>query len=89
MYIEVLNENDNVPQSDQAVYYPRVLEGSPAGTVILQIRATDKDKYINQKITYTITSGSPEAFFAINSSTGKDYLFYTKHKLFESKKIYS
>lgn len=72
MYIEVLNENDNVPLSDEAVYYPSILEDSPAGSSVLQIRATDKDKDPDQKITYKITSGSPERFFSINSSTGKN-----------------
>ncbi|XP_015840545.1 fat-like cadherin-related tumor suppressor homolog isoform X4 [Tribolium castaneum] len=70
VYIEVLNENDNVPLSDEAVYYPTILEDSPAGSSVLQIRASDKDKDPNQKITYKITSGSPERFFSINSSTG-------------------
>ncbi|XP_063909336.1 fat-like cadherin-related tumor suppressor homolog isoform X5 [Zophobas morio] len=70
VYIEVLNENDNVPLSDEAVYYPSILEDSPAGSSVLQIRASDKDKDPNQKITYRITSGSPERFFSINSSTG-------------------
>lgn len=72
MYIEVLNENDNVPLSEQAVYYPNIPEESPEGTTVLQIRATDRDKDPHQKITYKISSGNPEGFFAINSSTGKN-----------------
>jgi protocadherin Fat 1/2/3 len=70
VYVEVLNENDNVPLSDDAVYYPTILEDSPSGSSVLQIRASDKDKDPNQKITYRITSGSPERFFSINSTTG-------------------
>lgn len=71
VYIEVVNENDNVPLSEEPVYYPSIQEDSPAGSAVLQIRATDKDKDPNQKITYKITSGNPEGFFAINSTTGK------------------
>ncbi|CAG9865049.1 unnamed protein product [Phyllotreta striolata] len=70
VYIEVLNENDNVPLSEEAVYYPNIPEESPEGTTVLQIRAADRDKDPHQKITYKISSGNPEGFFAINSSTG-------------------
>lgn len=71
VYIEILNENDNVPLSEEAVYYPTIEEESPAGTEILQIKATDKDKDPNQIITYKINSGNPEGFFAIHSTTGE------------------
>lgn len=57
--------------SEEAVYYPSVLEESPAGVQVLQIRATDRDKDPGQEITYKITSGNPEGFFAINSTTGR------------------
>lgn len=71
VYIEILNENDNVPLSEEAVYYPSIEEESPTGTEVLRIKATDKDKDSNQEITYKINSGNPEGFFAINSTTGK------------------
>ncbi|XP_045469521.1 fat-like cadherin-related tumor suppressor homolog isoform X5 [Harmonia axyridis] len=70
IYIEVENENDNLPLSEEPVYYPSILEDSPAGTTVIQIRATDRDKDPNQRITYKITSGNPEGFFAIDSDTG-------------------
>lgn len=71
VYIEVLNENDNVPLSEKAVYYPTIPEESPEGRSVLQIQATDEDKDPNQKITYKIISGNPEGFFSINSATGR------------------
>lgn len=71
MYIEVLNENDNVPLSDEVIYYPSVPELSPPGTSVLQINTFDKDEDPYQKITYRIISGNPEALFTINSSTGE------------------
>lgn len=71
VYIEVLNENDNVPLSEKTVYYPTIPEESPEGRSVLQIHATDEDKDPNQKITYKIISGNPEGFFSINSATGR------------------
>ncbi|XP_019772654.2 fat-like cadherin-related tumor suppressor homolog isoform X8 [Dendroctonus ponderosae] len=70
IYIEVLNENDNVPLSELPVYYPVIQEDSPAGKTVLQIKATDRDKDPNQKISYKIAAGNPEGFFTINSHTG-------------------
>ncbi|CAG9766743.1 unnamed protein product [Ceutorhynchus assimilis] len=71
IYIEVLNENDNVPLSELPVYYPVIQEDSPAGTVVLQIKATDRDKEPGQEISYKIAAGNQWGFFAINASTGK------------------
>lgn len=78
IYVEVINENDNVPLTDEAVYYPSIPEDSPLGETVIQIHATDRDKDPNQKITYKIISGNPEGFFAINPLTGKfKYCLYT------------
>jgi hypothetical protein len=41
--IEVLDVNDNVPQTSEATYYPRVLENSAVHTPVVQITATDLD----------------------------------------------
>lgn len=65
------NENDNVPLTESAVYYPSVPESSPANVKVLQLLAEDKDDDPLQRITYRITSGNPEGFFAINSTSGK------------------
>ncbi|KAF5307382.1 hypothetical protein FQR65_LT07099 [Abscondita terminalis] len=70
VYVEVLNENDNVPLSDEAVYYPTISEDAPAGSTVVQVQATDKDEDPSQRISYQIISGNAEASFAINSSTG-------------------
>ncbi|XP_076257504.1 FAT atypical cadherin kugelei isoform X3 [Rhynchophorus ferrugineus] len=71
IYIEIVNENDNIPLSEYPVYYPVVREDSPAGSSVLQIKASDRDKDPNQQISYKIASGNPEGFFAINSTTGE------------------
>ncbi|XP_058123843.1 fat-like cadherin-related tumor suppressor homolog [Anopheles ziemanni] len=70
VFIEVLNENDNVPLTQDAVYYPSVPESSPAGVKVLQLVAEDRDIDLYQQISYRITSGNPEGYFAINSSSG-------------------
>ncbi|XP_065170403.1 fat-like cadherin-related tumor suppressor homolog isoform X3 [Atheta coriaria] len=70
VYIDVINENDNVPLSEKAVYYASVLEDSPEGTPVAQISATDRDADPKQRITYTIIGGNPEGFFTINTNNG-------------------
>lgn len=74
MFVKVQNENDNVPLTQSAVYYPSVPESSPAGIKVIQLIAEDKDDDPLQRITYRITSGNPEGFFAINSTSGKSLL---------------
>nr|XP_031838717.1 fat-like cadherin-related tumor suppressor homolog isoform X2 [Nomia melanderi] len=69
VYVEVLDENDNTPLTEAAVYYPSVPENSPAGVNVLQIRAFDRD-VSPQQFTFSITSGNPEGYFLINSTTG-------------------
>lgn len=73
VYIEVLDENDNIPLTELPVYYPAVPENSPAGVNVVQIRAFDRD-VSSQQFTFSITSGNPEGYFLINSTTGKCHL---------------
>ncbi|XP_055629293.1 fat-like cadherin-related tumor suppressor homolog isoform X5 [Toxorhynchites rutilus septentrionalis] len=70
VFIQVQNENDNVPLTEDAVYYPSVPESSPNGVKVLQLIAEDRDIDPLQQISYRITSGNPEGYFAINSSSG-------------------
>lgn len=70
MYVEVLDENDNVPLTEQPVYYPSVPENSAAGVSVLQLRAFDRDVSL-QEFTYSISSGNAEGYFLINSSSGE------------------
>lgn len=71
VFIQVENVNDNAPLTEHPVYYPSIEENSPAGMKVLQLIADDADNDPLQKIIYRITSGNPEGFFAINSSSGK------------------
>lgn len=59
VFIKVQNENDNVPLTENAVYYPSVPESSPAGVKVLQLIAEDRDDDPLQRVTYRITSGNP------------------------------
>lgn len=71
VYIEVQDVNDNAPQTSEPVYYPSVIENSPKDVSIIQINAVDPDAKASDKLTYRITSGNPQGFFAINAKTGK------------------
>uniref|UniRef100_A0A3P9HZR5 FAT atypical cadherin 1 n=1 Tax=Oryzias latipes TaxID=8090 RepID=A0A3P9HZR5_ORYLA len=70
VYIEVQDVNDNAPQTSEPVYYPSVTENSPKDVSIIQINAVDPDVIASDKLTYKITSGNPQGFFAINTKTG-------------------
>uniref|UniRef100_A0A665T5P9 FAT atypical cadherin 1a n=1 Tax=Echeneis naucrates TaxID=173247 RepID=A0A665T5P9_ECHNA len=70
VYIEVQDVNDNAPQSSEPVYYPSIMENSPKDVSIIKINAVDPDDKDSDKLTYRITSGNPQGFFAINAKTG-------------------
>lgn len=71
VFIEVQDVNDNAPQTSEPVYYPSVMESSPKDVSIIQINAVDPDAKASDKLSYRITSGNPQGFFAINAKTGK------------------
>lgn len=62
VFVKIQNENDNVPLTENAVYYPSVPESSPAGVKVLQLIAEDRDDDPLQRITYRITSGNPGCY---------------------------
>ncbi|KFO29230.1 Protocadherin Fat 3 [Fukomys damarensis] len=70
VYIEVEDVNDNAPLTSEPIYYPVVMENSPKDVSVIQIQAEDPDSTSNEKLTYRITSGNPQNFFAINIKTG-------------------
>ncbi|XP_041951368.1 protocadherin Fat 1a isoform X1 [Alosa sapidissima] len=70
VYVEVQDVNDNAPQTTEPVYYPTVMENSPKDVSIIQIEAFDPDMRSSDKLSYRITSGNPQGFFAINPKTG-------------------
>uniref|UniRef100_A0A8C3A627 FAT atypical cadherin 1a n=1 Tax=Cyclopterus lumpus TaxID=8103 RepID=A0A8C3A627_CYCLU len=70
VYIQVQDVNDNAPQTSEPVYYPSVVENSPKDVSIIQINAVDPDAKASDKLTYRITSGNPQGFFAVTARTG-------------------
>lgn len=68
--MEVLDENDNSPVSDELVYYGSVLEDSPPGIAVLKVSATDADLDPHQKITFNIIGGNEGGYFIISNETG-------------------
>ena len=44
VYVEVLNENDNVPLTSRPVYYPKIAENSKPFTPVITLHAYDADK---------------------------------------------
>nr|XP_048698639.1 protocadherin Fat 3 isoform X5 [Caretta caretta] len=70
VYVEVEDVNDNAPLTSQPIYYPAVMENSPKDVSVIQIQAQDPDSSSSEKLTYRITSGNPQNFFAINPKTG-------------------
>uniref|UniRef100_A0A8C9ALV1 Protocadherin Fat 3 n=1 Tax=Prolemur simus TaxID=1328070 RepID=A0A8C9ALV1_PROSS len=70
VYIEVEDVNDNAPLTSEPIYYPVVMENSPKDVSVIQIQAEDPDSSSREKLTYRITSGNPQNFFAINIKTG-------------------
>jgi len=63
----------NRPQTVEPVYYPSVAENSAEGTEVIRLEAFDHD-VTNGALTYDITSGNPQAFFAIDRITGTLYV---------------
>ncbi|XP_053315030.1 protocadherin Fat 1 [Spea bombifrons] len=70
VYIEIEDVNDNAPQTTEPVYHPEIMENSPKDVSVVQITAFDPDSSSNDKLTYRISSGNPQGFFAINPKTG-------------------
>ncbi|XP_030621432.1 protocadherin Fat 1 [Chanos chanos] len=66
--------NDNKPQFDSHSYQSFVVENSPAGTSVIQIKATDLDSGVNAEVVYSLDENQdfPEVLelFAVNRETG-------------------
>ncbi|XP_016955474.1 fat-like cadherin-related tumor suppressor homolog isoform X1 [Drosophila biarmipes] len=70
VYVEVENENDNIPLTDKPVYYVNVTEASAENVEIITLNAMDPDIDPTQSITYNIVSGNLVGYFEIDSKTG-------------------
>ena len=71
--IIVLDANDNEPIFDEMSYEVTIPEGTPPGTTLLQVQATDQDAGPFGEITYGFSSNTINTYgtlFTINNITG-------------------
>lgn len=79
--IVVEDQNDNDPVFSQSLYSGRVPENTPAGTLVLNVSASDQDQDLNGRITYSLANDS-DALFRIEPTTGYIYTTGYVHLLF-------
>ncbi|KAJ8730632.1 hypothetical protein PYW08_002045 [Mythimna loreyi] len=75
--IKVQDVEDQPPEFVVASPVTRISEDAPIGTSVLQVRAIDGDRGINNRISYSIIAGGEE-HFDIDSSSG---IVYTVNQL--------
>ncbi|XP_039247030.1 protocadherin gamma-B5-like [Pipra filicauda] len=71
--VNVTDLNDNPPVFSKTVYDARVVENLPAGSLVLQVRATDADAGSNGRVSYTfgnVPDGVP-LLFSVDSESGE------------------
>ncbi|XP_067685434.1 protocadherin Fat 4-like [Haliotis asinina] len=68
--IVLQDENDEYPVFSKSIYTPLLNENVPIGQSVEAVTAIDKDSGTNGQVTYSITSGDGQAYFAIDSSSG-------------------
>ncbi|CAH1126852.1 unnamed protein product [Ceutorhynchus assimilis] len=70
VHVKVKNVNDHDPIFTQKSYNVSIDENSPNGTIILQVKAVDKDAGAYGEVSYELT-GEHNENFLINPSTGE------------------
>ncbi|NXC38977.1 PCD10 protein, partial [Penelope pileata] len=88
--ITVLDANDNVPAFDQPSYSVSLPEDAPAGTLVIQLNATDLDEGPNGEIEYSFSGHAPPSareLFRVEPRSGqvllKGLLDYERASLHE------
>ncbi|KAK7922291.1 hypothetical protein WMY93_009193 [Mugilogobius chulae] len=74
LVVKVLDSNDNVPVFEQPVYSVSVAENAPAGTLLIQLNATDQDEGPNGEVLYSFSnhiSSRVKELFSIEPRTGR------------------
>ena len=74
LYVQLIDENDNIPLFTEAIYNVTVVENSEPGIIIASVKANDLDIGSNANVTYTIISGNTDDTFRINATTGDIFL---------------
>ncbi|XP_033989995.1 protocadherin alpha-C2-like isoform X2 [Trematomus bernacchii] len=94
--VRVLDVNDNAPSFDKDEYIIDVMENSPIGSLVIQLKATDLDEGSNSDINYSYslyTSERTQQVFNLNPENGeirvKEMINYEDFKLYEMEVIAS
>ena len=66
--------NDQVPVFTQDTYSVEILENATMGEAVVQVTATDGDRFSNNVLRYSITAGNEDGLFAISPESGSIYL---------------
>uniref|UniRef100_A0A182JWJ6 Cadherin domain-containing protein n=1 Tax=Anopheles christyi TaxID=43041 RepID=A0A182JWJ6_9DIPT len=83
--VVVLDQNDNFPEFAQPVYDMDVPENVTAGTVLVQIEATDSDSglYGTEGLRYTNLTGSISSFLHLDPHTGTVTIMASESPVFD------
>ena len=70
LIIEILDENDNIPQFLHPFYHLSLRENNPINTILTKIEAYDSDQGENGRITYEILTNESSLPFIIDGNNG-------------------
>ncbi|CAL8330612.1 unnamed protein product [Merluccius merluccius] len=70
LHVRLLDQNDNSPSFSGSHYHAALAEGLPAGTAVLELRATDPDEGPNGEVTYSLEEDGSQGAFSVDASTG-------------------
>ncbi|XP_062514858.1 protocadherin Fat 4-like [Corticium candelabrum] len=86
-YVTVLDSNDNLPQFSSLSYESSVFERSEPGTIVANVKATDRDSGSNGEIRYALRD-SYNYLFRVNPQTGNVSCNMTVFYRYGSKDFY-
>ncbi|XP_077166773.1 protocadherin alpha-C1-like isoform X2 [Paroedura picta] len=72
--VTVLDTNDNAPAFERSVYRASILENSPEGAPVTQLRATDPDEGANGEVRYAFSNSTPpelRRLFRLDAQSGE------------------
>ena len=70
LLIDVTDHNDHTPEFMSELVQVRIFETAAVGSVVTAMLAIDKDRGVNAKVTYSISSGNVGGAFAIETDSG-------------------
>jgi len=79
--IAVVDANDNRPEFEQSVYDVKVPENTAVGSVLVQVRAKDRDAGLNGRVRYKFSRHTAHEYatlFGIRPDNGKIFLHRRK-----------